>query len=348
MNAPRILIIYTGGTIGMIQDAGHGALVPFTLEAMLRRLPAISELGLELDSVSLREVIDSSNMRPAVWQELADIIEERYERHDGFVILHGSDTMAYTASALSFMLCGLAKPVILTGSQLPIGLVRSDARENIITSLMLAAMQEDGRPLINEVCIYFEDRLFRGNRTHKFNAENFDAFRSVNYPALADAGVHLRVHREHLLRNPEPSMRVLSGLETSIATLRVFPGLDIRPYAEMFIANGVKGLVLETFGAGNGPERMDFLEPMRRMTNAGMLVLNVTQCRAGTVQMEKYATGRQLLDAGVLSGADMTVEAALTKMMHVLAHRDMYQDVRAALQQALRGELTGPDADLGR
>jgi L-asparaginase len=324
----------------MIQDPGSGALVPFTLEAMLRRLPAISELGIELASVPLKEVIDSSNMSPAVWQELADIIARNYVAYDVFVILHGSDTMAYTASALSFMLCGLAKPVILTGSQLPIGLVRSDARENIITSLMLAAMTEQGRPVINEVCIYFEDRLFRGNRTHKFNAENFDAFRSVNYPPLADAGVHLKVHGEHLLPVPNRSFELMSALETDIAVLRLFPGIRMAPYADMFRSIGMKGLVLETYGAGNGPQEGDLLAAIRQMVGSGMLVVNVSQCRGGMVQMEKYETGRHLLAAGVVSGRDMTVEAAITKMMHVLAHSDHYPAPDVAMQQSLRGELT--------
>ncbi len=340
MAAPRILIIYTGGTIGMIQDPGSGALVPFTLEAMLRRLPAISELGIDLASVALKEVIDSSNMSPMVWQELADIIARNYAAYDGFVILHGSDTMAYTASALSFMLCGLAKPVILTGSQLPIGLVRSDARENIITSLMLAAMTAQGRPLINEVCIYFEDRLFRGNRTHKFNAENFDAFRSVNYPPLADAGVHLKVHAEHLLPNAQTEFYPMPALETDIAVLRLFPGMRMAPYADMFRDNGVKGLVLETYGAGNGPQQGDLLPAIGQMVGSGMLVVNVSQCRGGPVQMEKYETGRHLLAAGVVSGRDMTVEAAITKMMHVLAYRERYCSLETAMQSSLRGELT--------
>lgn len=339
MGRPRILIIYTGGTIGMIRDVGSGALVPFTLEAMLRRLPTITELGIDLSSVSLDRIIDSSNMTPQVWQELAALIAKHYREYDGFVILHGSDTMAYTASALSFMLSGLAKPVILTGSQLPIGLVRTDARENIITSLMLAAMRKDGRPLINEVCIYFEDRLFRGNRTHKFNAENFDAFRSVNYPALADAGVHLKVHEEHLLAVPSAPFEAMTELETNIAVLPLYPGIDLAAYTDMFIAKGLRGLVLETFGAGNGPGESDFLRALERIVKSGTLVLNVSQCRGGTVQMEKYATGRQLLETGVLSGFDMTVEAAITKMMHVLRH-DGTGHQEPWITRSLRGELT--------
>lgn len=340
MQKPRILIIYTGGTIGMIRDVGSGALVPFTLEAMLRRLPSISELDLELSSVALEKIIDSSNMSPVIWQELVALIAEHYKEYDGFVILHGSDTMAYTASALSFMLSGLSKPVILTGSQLPIGLVRTDARENIITSLMLAAMQKDGRPLINEVCIYFEDRLFRGNRTHKFNAENFDAFRSVNYPALADVGVHLKVHEEHLLPCPTGPFAVMSRLDTSVAVLPLYPGIDLLPYAEIFAQQKLRGLVLETYGAGNGPKDRGFLNALKRILDTGTVVVNVSQCRGGMVEMEKYATGRQLMELGIISGRDITVEAAITKLMHVFAYNETTSDCKALLQQSIRGELT--------
>lgn len=340
MQRPRILIIYTGGTIGMIRDVGSGALVPFTLEAMLRRLPSIAELDIDLSSVALKRIIDSSNMSPVIWQELVALIAENYKEYDGFVILHGSDTMAYTASALSFMLSGLEKPVILTGSQLPIGLVRTDARENIITSLMLAAMRKDGKPVINEVCIYFEDRLFRGNRTHKFNAENFDAFRSVNYPALADAGVHLKVHEEHLLPSPEQPFKAMSQLDTSVAVLPLYPGIALRPYAEMFEQQKLRGLVLETYGAGNGPEDKDFLGALKRILDAGTVVVNVSQCRGGMVQMEKYATGRQLMELGVIGGRDITLEAAVTKMMHVFAYNETKGDCKVLLERSMTGELT--------
>jgi len=340
MQRPRILILYTGGTIGMIRDVGSGALVPFTLEAMLRRLPSIAELDLELSSVALKRIIDSSNMSPEVWQEMAALIAEHYNDFDGFVILHGSDTMAYTASALSFMLSGLAKPVILTGSQLPIGLVRTDARENIITSLMLAAMRKDGKPLINEVCIYFEDRLFRGNRTHKFNAENFDAFRSVNYPTLADAGVHLKVHEEHLLPCPSLPFAAMLELDTSVAVLPLYPGIDLSIYADVFAQQKLRGLVLETYGAGNGPEDKGFLHALKRVLDSGTVVVNVSQCRGGMVEMEKYATGRQLMELGVISGRDITVEAAITKMMHVLAYNEGTGGCKELLERSLRGELT--------
>lgn len=339
MARPRILIIYTGGTIGMIRDA-DGALVPFTLEDMLRRIPSVTELGIDLHSIAVKEIVDSSNMSPQMWQELVGIIATHYKAFDGFVILHGSDTMAYTASALSFMLEGLAKPVILTGSQLPIGLARSDARENLITSLMLASMQEDSTPIIREVCIYFEDRLFRGNRTHKFNAENFDAFRSVNYPVLAEAGVHLKIHREHLLEVRNLPFRAIPDLSGSLASLRLYPGMDIMPYVDMFAARKIGGLILETYGAGNGPLDRTFLHGVRTIVDSGTLVLNVSQCRGGKVQMDKYATGRSLKDAGVLSGSDITFEAAITKMMHVLAMDLPRASSADALERPLCGELT--------
>ncbi len=340
MKQPRILIIYTGGTIGMIQEVVDGPLVPFTLDAMLRKIPSIRDLGIELHSAELDEVIDSSNVTPEVWVQLAAIIGTNYAAYDGFVILHGSDTMAYTASALSFMLDGLGKPVILTGSQLPIGLVRTDARENLITTLSIAAMHENGVPLLNEVCIFFEDRLFRGNRTHKFNSENFDAFLSVNYPVLADAGVHIKVHTEHLLAKPTGAFRTQTALNTNIATLRLFPGIALTDYAEFFIAKKLEGLILETYGSGNGSTDETFLESLRKMTAAGIVVLNVTQCQGGGVEMEKYATGRALAEAGVLSGKDITLEAALVKMMHVLGISTQLGERKRLLECDLKGEMT--------
>jgi L-asparaginase len=340
MQRPRILIIYTGGTIGMIQDVGSGTLVPFTLEAMLQKIPSIRDLGIELHSTELHPVIDSSNVNPEVWVQLAELIGKHYADFDGFVILHGSDTMAYTASALSFMFDGLAKPVILTGSQLPIGLVRTDARENLITSLSIAAMQHDGEPIVNEVCIYFEDRLFRGNRTHKFNAENFDAFRSVNYPALADAGVHIRLHIEHLLPRPTKDFQVHFQLEKNIAIVPLFPGIDMQLYTDMLITNGVEGLIVQTYGSGNGPSDERFVSALRRLHEHGVLLLNITQCRGGAVEMEKYATGRALKDAGMLSGKDMTLEAAVTKMMHVFGVCSQLKHREEMMLCPLRGEMS--------
>lgn len=324
----------------MIQDVATDTLVPFTLEAMLQKIPSIRDLGIELHSTELEPVIDSSNVNPQIWVQLAGLIGQHYAAYDGFVILHGSDTMAYTASALSFMLDGLAKPVILTGSQLPIGLVRTDARENLITSLSIAAMQRDGIPMVNEVCIYFEDRLFRGNRTHKFNSENFDAFRSVNYPVLADAGVHIRLHTEHLLSRPSQDFRTHLQLHKNIAIVPLFPGVDMDLYAEMFIAKGLEGLIVQTYGSGNGPSDGRFLHAIRRLSDHGVLLLNITQCRGGSVEMDKYATGRALKEAGMLSGNDMTVEAAVTKMMHVFGVTNHRRQRAEMMDCPLRGEMT--------
>jgi len=340
MSKPRILILYTGGTIGMIQDVATGSLVPFTLDAMLKKIPAILDLGIDLYSTALEKVIDSSDIDPSVWVDIARIIGDNYAAFDGFVVLHGSDTMAYTASALSFILRGLAKPVILTGSQLPIGLARSDARENLITSLSIAAMQANGQPLVNEVCIFFEDQLFRGNRTHKFNSENFDAFRSVNYPVLADAGVHIKLHAEHLLPKPMGDFELITSLNTHIAVLKLFPGLDASVYADFFIAQKMEGVILETYGSGNGPTSKAFLRGIERMNEHGIVVMNVTQCRGGSVNMDKYNTGRSLARAGVISGKDITIEAALVKMMHVLGTTSDFSKRKLLMENNLNGELT--------
>jgi L-asparaginase len=341
MARPRILIIYTGGTIGMVHDSPGGPLVPFSMEALLRRVPTIGELGIDISTQELSQVIDSSGMTPAIWKELALLIGSCHDSYDGFVVLHGSDTMAYTASALSFMLRGLGRPVILTGSQLPIGLVRSDARENLITSLILASMKDEKNgPLINEVCVFFEATLFRGNRTHKFNAENFDAFRSVNYPPLAEAGVHLRVHHQRLLPEPTEAFRVFAEMNADVAIIRLFPGINLAPYVEMCAADQLRGIVLESFGSGNGPDDTTFLNHVKSIVGMGIPVLNITQCRGGRVDMGKYATGRSLAAVGVVGGADMTIEAGLTKMMHLLAYGHSSDELGRLLSTAICGELS--------
>ena len=324
----------------MIQNVTTGSLVPFTLDAMLAKIPSILDLGIDLYSTALEQVIDSSNITPDIWVDIANIIGDNYLAFDGFVVLHGSDTMAYTASALSFMLHSLAKPVILTGSQLPIGLARSDARENLITSLSIAAMQVNGIPVINEVCIFFEDQLFRGNRTHKFNSENFDAFQSINYPVLADAGVHIKIHTEHILAKPRGDFQLLTTLKTNIAVLKLLPGLNASIYADFFIAQKMEGVILETYGSGNGPTDETFLKSIARMNDYGMVILNVTQCRGGSVDMGKYVTGQSLAKAGVVSGKDITVEAAMVKMMHVLGSTTDFSERKLLMENNLNGELT--------
>lgn len=325
----------------MIRDKETGSLKPFHLEGVIQSIPSILQLGIDVYAIELDQVIDSSNVTPAVWVELAEIIEENYEAYDGFLVLHGSDTMAYSASALSFMLEHLGKPVVFTGSQLPIGLPRTDARENLITALMIAALRDDkGEPMIPEVCIYFEDKLYRGNRTHKFNSENFDAFLSVNYPLLAEVGVHIKVHEELLLPRPKHQLKVHTHLSTNLSTVKLFPGITIEKLVDMHLAIGTEAIILETYGSGNGPNDAEFLRSIRRLTDNNVIVLNVTQCREGMVEMDKYETGKALLDAGVISGGDMTAEAAITKTMHVLGSCTDISERKKLLSTSLRGEIT--------
>lgn len=337
---PKVLIIYTGGTIGMIRDEKKGTLKPFRLSRMTKSIPSILELGIEIHAMELEEIIDSSNMTPKVWIELAGIIEKQYDKFDGFVVLHGSDTMAYTASALSFLLENLGKPVILTGSQLPIGLPRTDARENLITALEIASMRNlEGRSLIPEVCIYFEDQLFRGNRTHKFNSENFDAFLSSNYPVLAESGVNIEVFTHRLLPHNDEKLIVRKSLSDKVALLHLFPGLNLESYIEMFLETGIELVVLETYGSGNGPTDEAFISAIRKLIENNVIVLNVTQCRQGHVEMGKYEASSDLAGLGVLSGDDITLEAALTKAMYVLACTDDKKQRAQLLEQPLRGEM---------
>lgn len=325
----------------MIRDEKKGTLKPFRLERMFKSIPSIRELGIEIHAMELEEIIDSSNMTPKVWLELASCIGEHYDTFDGFVVLHGSDTMAYTASALSFLLENLAKPVILTGSQLPIGLPRTDARENLITALEIAAMRNrNGQSLIPEVCIYFEDLLYRGNRTHKFNSENFDAFLSPNYPVLAEAGVKIEVFENRLLAIPEGDFRVHDELNEKVAVLRLFPGLNLKPFVKMFVEEGIELLILESYGSGNGPTDNDFLTQLKHLQENNTLIFNVTQCRQGHVEMGKYESSSDLLDLGVISGEDITVEAALAKAMFVLALGTSKDERIHLMKTPLRGEMT--------
>jgi len=341
MSKPKVLIIYTGGTIGMIRDEKKGTLKPFRLERVVKSIPSILQLGIEIHSIELEEIIDSSNVTPKVWIELAGIIERYYEKFDGFVILHGSDTMAFSASALSFLLENLGKPVIFTGSQLPIGLPRTDARENLITALTIAAMRnEEGQSLIPEVCIYFEDQLYRGNRTYKFNSENFDAFVSRNYPILAEAGVRIRIFEERLLIQSNKDFIVHKTMNPNVAVLKLFPGITITPFPKLFSDSGIEAVILETYGSGNGPMREDFLSAIKEMIDNELIIINITQCQEGKVEMGKYETSEKLLTLGVLSGADLTFESAITKAMFVLGATDNLNERRQMLRKPLRGEMT--------
>ena len=340
---PSILIIYTGGTIGMINDPSNGSLKPFDLNKIMEHIPEIKTLGYQIESFSFHPPIDSSEIEPATWSRIAEIIEENYKEFDGFVILHGTDTMAYSASALSFMLEDLAKPVIFTGSQLPIGALRTDGKENLITSLVMAAAKEDGKPVVPEVCIYFESKLSRGNRTTKVSAEQFNAFQSANYPYLANAGVHIIYNREAIRHASKPKELVVHRkFNNHIAILKLFPGITPEYIDAVLGYKELKGLILETYGAGNAPTKSWFLERIKLAVKRGVLILDVTQCSRGSVELGRYETSRHLLSAGVISGYDITTEAATTKMMILLAQNLGDGEIKMLLNKSLKGEITLP------
>lgn len=333
-----ILVIYTGGTIGMVKDE-TGMLHPVSGEELYEHIPMLGKMNHRIVFHSFDPLLDSSNMNPQHWVELAEVIEENYEEFDGFVVLHGSDTMAYTASALSFMLENLNKPVILTGSQLPLGMLRTDGRENFVTAVEIAAAMEDSTPVVPEVAIYFENQLLRGNRTFKYNAENFEAFQSGNYPPLAEAGVHIRYHHERIMKPNFKKLKVYKHLDNRIAILKLFPGISSGAVNSMLGINGLQGVVLETFGSGNAPSEPWFLESLSKAINSGIIVYNVTQCKTGAVEMGKYQTSEQLRKIGVISGGDITTESAVTKLMFLLGTGASQEQIKVRLATSLRGEM---------
>lgn len=324
----------------MAREEGKAQLVPFDFGQMHRQIPELTRFNYNFSTHSFQPPIDSSNMKPSNWIELARLIGENYYQYDGFVILHGSDTMSYTASALSFMLENLAKPVVLTGSQLPAGEIRTDAKENLLTAIEIAASEHNPRHIIPEVCIYFDYRLFRGNRTSKYNSAKFEAFQSVNFPPLAEAGVHVVFKKELTLKKPEGEFSVQLDLDTNIGLLKLFPGMSQFFTEAVLSTNGMKALVLEAFGAGNAPTDEWFINLLKDKINHGMLVFDVTQCGGGTVELGRYETSQKLKEIGVIGGFDITSEAAITKLMYLFGKETSRDKIKQLLTTSIRGEMT--------
>lgn len=338
-----ILLIYTGGTIGMKEDPAIQALRPFDFSQILEEVPELGKFAYRIDSYTFDPLIDSSDVEPASWQALASIIEDRYDLYDGFVVLHGTDTMAYSASALSFMIEGLTKPVIFTGSQLPIGVPRTDGKENLISAVEIAAAKDqDGNAIVPEVCICFDNVLMRGNRTTKINSDNFRAFRSENYPPLAEAGISIK-YNTGLIRKPESwNTRPVfhKTLDTRVSILKIHPGITPQVVRNILCGPESRAVILETYGAGNAPSKEWFLDLIREADRMGKIILNVTQCMAGSVNMDIYATGKSLKQSGVLSGYDSTTESALAKLFFLLGEFQDNGKVKALLETDIRGEIS--------
>lgn len=334
----KVMIVYTGGTLGMTHDE-HGTLIPFDFQHILDHLPTLKSLLLEITVVSFEEPIDSSNIEPLHWQAIGKIIVENYADHDGFVVLHGTDTMAYTSSALSFMLQNLAKPVIFTGAQLPIMEPRSDARENLITALEIASAKENGRSIVPEVCIYFDYELIRGSRAKKVESMHFDAFQSENYPPLAKAGVKIDYNLDAIAKASDKPLRLLSKFDPHIGLLKLFPGINEDTVTSILTTKGMKALILETYGAGNAPNTGWFISLLKMAIDRGILILNISQCPGGMVTQGRYETSKNLQDIGVIGGADMTTEAAVTKLMLLIGE---YGNEKASelIAKSIAGELT--------
>lgn len=338
-----ILLIYTGGTIGMKEDPSVGALTPFDFSQILEEVPELGKFAYRIDSYTFSPLIDSSDVEPSLWVDLTTLIEEKYDGYDGFVILHGTDTMAYSASVLSYMLEGLTKPVIFTGSQLPIGTPRTDGKENLISAVEIAAAKdEDGHALVPEVCICFDNLLMRGNRTSKLNSDNFRAFRSENYPPLAEAGISIRYNTQ-LIRKPTSwDARPLfhKSLDTRVAILKIHPGITPQVVRDIVCSKDTRAVIIETYGAGNAPSKAWFIDLISQAAGEGKILMNVTQCLAGSVNMDIYATGKSLKEAGVTSGYDSTTESALGKLFYLLGRFDDNSKVTQLLALDIRGEIS--------
>ncbi len=341
-NKISVLIIYTGGTIGMVNNPETGSYAPFNFSQIAQEVPTLKRFGFQLSTIAFEPPVDSSNLTPEVWVRMSNIIKDNYHQHDGFVVLHGTDTMSYSASALSFMLENNAKPVIFTGSQLPVGTLRTDGRENLISAIEIAAAKKkDGSPQVPEVCIYFENFLYRGNRTSKRNAEHFNAFSSENYPPLAEAGIHIK-YNYSAIHYPDHRkiLRVHCNLDMNIAILKMYPGISQNVVEGITGISGLKAIILETFGSGNAPSSEWFIKCLEEASQKGIIILNVTQCQAGSVEMGRYETSVKLKSIGVVSGFDTTTEAAVTKLMFLLGQELSRKEIEFYLESNIAGEIS--------
>ncbi len=339
-NSKKVLIIYTGGTLGMVYDNLTGRLIPFKFDQIVENIPELNRLNLELCFLSFQVPIDSSNVSPEIWIELVEIIELNYNNYQGFVILHGTDTMAYSASALSFMIQNLTKPIVFTGAQLPIGIPRTDARENLISSIQIAGSTLNEQVIVPEVCIYFNGRLLRGNRAKKRESSQFDAFDSENFPYLAEIGVNIDYNFLNIfISKPRKLPEFLKKINNNVAILKLFPGINKEFISNFFNQNTLKGVVLETYGSGNAPSNDWFLGSLENAIRKGVVIYNVSQCTGGTVQMGKYETSQKMKEIGIISGKDITLEAAITKMMWVLGNENNSKKIKELLENNLVGEM---------
>ena len=339
---PHILLLYTGGTIGMIKDYKSNALKAFDFDKISKNIPELQQLNCTIHTISFDNPIDSSDMNTQYYVQIAEIIEENYNQFDGFVVLTGSDTMSYIASAISFMFENLQKPIVFTGSQLPIGDLRTDAKENLITAIEIASSRKNDVPIVSEVCLYFEYKLYRANRTTKLNAEQFEAFASLNYPPLAESGVHLKFD-EHLLhksKENEKTLIVRKKLDTNVLILKLFPGITENVVKTIMNTKNLKGIILETYGAGNTPTEKWFIELLKEAIQKNIHIINVTQCVGGSVILGRYETSVQLKEIGIIDGKDITTESAIAKLMYLLEENLSKKDFKQLFEKSLRGELT--------
>ena len=341
-NTNRVLLIYTGGTIGMGRNPKTDALEPLDFNHLIENLPEFKSITTQIDVYQFTPAIDSSDMNPRLWAQIVRIIADQYEQYDGFVVLHGTDTMAFTASALSYMLENLTKPVILTGSQLPISQLRTDGKENLVTSIEIAsAYHQDGTPIVPEVCIYFSGKLLRGNRSTKINADGFNAFDSFNYPHLADAGVNIVYHEEYILKpDYTKPMKPHFVMDPNVVVFTLFPGIQENIVRHILDAPELRSIVMRTYGSGNAPQKPWLMHLLKQATEHGINIVNISQCAAGTVEMARYDNGYQLKNAGVISGYDATVESTVTKLMHLQGHYTDWRIIRNMMNQPMRGEFT--------